>query len=400
MAERPPFLWGAATSSHQVEGHQHNDWTQWEAEGRTRESSGRAADHWRLWHQDFKLLTQLSLNSYRFSLEWSRIEPAPGQFDQNALAQYRAMVIRLKELHITPLITLHHFTLPLWLAQRGGLYNPDACHWFARYVNTIIQSLGDSVDLYITLNEPMVLVIMGYIMAMWPPGGHGFTRALKLINRLAQIHQTAYHTIKERQPQAQVGLAHHLIAFEPWRPHMADRATANVLHYLMNDRFIKLVGDTQDFIGVNYYTRQYAHWSRGLHPIQNRSRGVLTDMGWEVYPEGLLQVLRRVKHYQKPILITENGISTGNDALRTRYLEDHLNMVGAAQQEGLDVRGYFYWSLLDNFEWAEGFGPRFGLVDVNYETLERKIRPSAYRYRDIIRANSGNPPIIVPSMSQ
>jgi beta-glucosidase len=164
----------------------------------------------------------------------------------------------------------------------------------------------------------------------------------------------------------------------------------------MNDRFVRMVHDHQDFIGVNYYTRQYAHWSRGLHPIQNRDQPPLTDMGWEIYPQGLLDVLQRLKIWQKPILITENGIATRNDTLRTEFLQEHLKVIGQAQHQGLEVRGYYHWSFLDNFEWAEGFAPRFGLVEVDYQTLTRRMRPTAFHYRAIIEANRHRYPITVP----
>ncbi len=394
--EWPPFLWGAATSSHQIEGGQVNDWTRWEESGRGTEPSGRAAGHWELWESDFDLLSELGHNSYRFSIEWSRINPQPDVFDRTALAQYRQMAERLRALHIVPLLTLHHFTLPQWAVDRGGFLNPDASEWFTRYVDQVMDALGDQVDLYVTINEPMVLVVMGYLMGMWPPGVHGFRRAFKLIRRLAEVHRAAYDAIKAKKPTAWVGLAHHFIAFHPWQPTPWDRATTDLMRYLMNNRFPRMVEPWQDFIGINYYTRQYGHWSKGLHPIQSRSGTPLSDLGWEIYPEGLREVLDQVAPYQKPILITENGIATTNDAVRIQYLKNHLKTVERAQLDGLPVRGYFHWSFMDNFEWAEGFGPRFGLVAIDYDTLERTPRPSAAVYREIIRANQGLFPINVP----
>lgn len=396
----PAFLWGAATSSHQIEGGQDNDWTQWEEQGRAADRSGLATNHWELWRNDYALLGEIGLNSYRLSLEWSRIEPTLGTFNLEVLQQYRAMITHFRELGIVPLLTLHHFTLPRWVADRGGLLHPDAARWFARYVKRVMTHLGDLVDLYVTINEPMVFVVMGYLIGLWPPGTHGFARALRLIKRLVTVHRAAYQTIKEARPDAWVGLAHHLIAFEPLRPNSwADHMTSRVLHYLMNDRFIRLVGNAQDFIGINYYTRQYAHWSRGLHPIPSRPGQPLTDLGWEIYPQGLIDVLQKIHTWDKPILVTENGIATNEDPVREHYLEDHLQMISHAQRLGLDIRGYFHWSLLDNFEWAEGYAPRFGLVGIDYQTLTRTIRPSAKRYAEIIRANQQHFPITVSSTS-
>lgn len=397
--EWPPFLFGAATSSHQIEGHQSNDWTDWETSGHGREPSGRATDHWHLWQDDLALFKSLGINSYRFSLEWSRIEPEPGQFDQAAIDHYRAMISWMRELGLTPLLTLHHFTFPRWVARKGAFLHPDAHEWFGRYVHHVVRQLGDLVDLYVTINEPLVLVVMGYLIGLWPPGGHGFGRALRLIRRLLDAHRIAYRAVKSARPGAWVGLAHHLIAFHPWSRLPWDRATSRLLSYLMNDRFLNMVGPDQDFIGVNYYTRQYGHLTGGLHPIQSRPGLPVTDMGWEIYPSGLLEVLRQVGRFERPILITENGIATEHDPERSTFIRDHLTAVATAQQEGLDIRGYFYWSALDNFEWAEGYRPRFGLIDVDYDTLKRSLRPSAAVYRAIIEANRGRYPITVPSMS-
>lgn len=392
----PAFLWGAATSSHQIEGGQHNDWTQWEDAGRVRERSGRAADHWQRWPEDFAIIESLHLNSYRFSLEWSRIEPQSGHVNRSALQQYRRMAQRLRDAGIVPLVTLHHFTLPLWVAGQGGFLHPDAPGWFTRYIRVVMDALGDLVDCYVTINEPLVMVVMGYLMGIWPPGHHGFRRAWSLINRLATIHALAYQTIKKSRPCAWVGLAHHTIAFEPWQETWADRATAALLRYLMNERFIRLVGENQDFIGINYYTRQYGHWSRGLHPLASRPTHPVSDLGWEIYPQGLGDILKRLQPARKPIIITENGIATTDDRIRQRYLSEHLRVIAKAQQQGIDVRGYFHWSLLDNFEWAEGYAPRFGLVGVDYATQERILRPSAELYRDIIRKNGSQFPILAP----
>ncbi len=393
----PPFLWGAATSSHQIEGGQNNDWTDFEDQGGGRGRSGLAADHWHRWREDFSYLRTLGLNSYRLSLEWSRIEPTPGHFDRSVLDHYRTMTDSLLDLGIIPLVTLHHFTLPHWVKEKGGFLNRHASEWFVRYVKTAVDCLGDRVNFYVTINEPMVLVVMGYLMALWPPEKRGFGRALYLINRLSAIHRDAYAAIKGAHQKAWVGLAHHVIAFHPFTDTIADRLTGRVLHYLMNQRFMKMVGEAQDFIGINYYTRQYAHWSRGLHPIQNKPGQLVSDLGWEVYPRGLLEVLKSLPTFNKPIFITENGIATRNEALRTTYLAGHLNVIGQAQRLGLDIRGYFHWSLLDNFEWAEGYSPRFGLVGVDYATQKRTIKNSALIYRDIIRANQGQYPITVPS---
>ncbi|MCY0878315.1 MAG: family 1 glycosylhydrolase [Firmicutes bacterium] len=392
----PPFLWGAATSSHQIEGHQDNDWTQWEAAGRAREPSGIALDHWNRWADDFAFLPLLGLNSYRFSLEWSRIEPQPGVVRREALDRYRAMLGWLRDHEILPLVTLHHFTLPVWVARAGGFFHPDAPAWFQRYVSTAVDALGDLIPFYITINEPLVLAVMGYVLGAWPPGERHLARALRLFERLSHLHEVAYRTIKERRAQAWVGLAHHLIAFHPWTSSPLDRFMAGVFRRVMNDRMVRRLASFQDFIGVNYYTRQYAHWRRGLNPIQHRPGTPLSSLGWELYPEGLREVLLPLGAFHKPILITENGVATTDDETRTRFLETHLQVIAEAQRTGIDIRGYFHWSLFDNFEWAEGFAPRFGLIGIDYATLARTVRPTAWRYRDIIAHNHNRWPITLP----
>jgi len=393
----PPFLWGVATSSHQIEGDNQNDWTAWEEQGRVPEPSGKATNHWQHWPDDFALLSEIGVNAYRFSLEWSRIQPAPDRVDSAAIRQYRAMIAFLRQNHIVPVVTLHHFTLPLWVSRQQGVQNPRFPQWFRRYTEVVMNELGDLVDLYVTINEPMVLVVMGYLIRRWPPGKTGFRRALGVIDHLVEAHRDAYAAIKKARPSAWVGLAHHVIDFQPFNPrNPLDRVDARLLRYLMNRRVIRLVGTQQDFLGMNYYTRQYARWYQGLHPLTTRGGQLLTDMGWEIQPEGLETVVRDIPLTDRPVLITENGIATEDDALRQQYIRRHLTIVAKLQQQGFAIRGYFYWSFLDNFEWAEGYRPRFGLVGINYRTEERQIRPSAHWYRRVIEANRSRYPINVP----
>ncbi len=396
-AQFPPFLWGVATSSHQIEGHTLNDWSVWEQAGNTPEPSGAACDHWRRWRDDFELFRRLEINSYRFSLEWSRIQPEPGAIDETALEQYRAMLATLHASRIVPVVTLHHFTLPIWVSRLGGFASPKIVDLYAEYVSLVMRRLGDLIPLVVTINEPMVLTVMGYIMGLWPPGHKRFREAFGVMRHLAESHRAAYHVIKAARPGIQVGISHHQMAFHPWNPsNPMDRAVARLMAQLMNQRFIELIGDAQDFLGINYYTRQYGRAWRGLHPVSARPGRQLTDMGWEIYPVGLAEIIRPLVRYGRPVVITENGIATSHDPLRQQYLCDHLAMVARLQREGVDLRGYFYWSALDNFEWAEGFRPRFGLIAVDYPTQTRTPRPSAETFRHIIRANRTQYPIALP----
>ncbi|AUW95042.1 glycosyl transferase [Sulfobacillus thermotolerans] len=395
----PPFLWGAATSSHQIEGNNHNSWTQWEEAGRHqgRIASGQACDHYARFAQDLPLFHSLGINAYRFSIEWSRIEPEPGQFDTRALNHYEAMIDLCHDLGMEPVMTLHHFTLPIWFAQAGGFLQPQAPALFERFVQQVVEHLGPKVRFYVTINEPMIYAVMGYGIGTWPPGHKRLRDIWALGPQLIKSHRRAYHVIKTRQPGALVGLAHHMVAFEPFDPHSVwDRASSKMLHYLFNRRFLQAADSTQDFIGINYYTRQYTHRPHVLVPIASKPGSFVTDMGWEIYPQGLEHFLNELRSFGKPIVVTENGIAA-DDTVRQQFIADHVAAVSRAQQQGADVRGYFYWSALDNFEWAEGFRPRFGLIEVDYSTQERTLRPSAAFYRQLIAANAQAWPISVPS---
>jgi beta-glucosidase len=388
----PPFLWGTATASHQVEGGNRNDWTLWEDAGRIKrqEKSGQASGHWERAESDFSLFAELGANAYRFSVEWSRVEPRQGEFDAEALSKYRQMVQQMRDQGMEPCLTLHHFTLPQWFAMAGGFLQPDGPRMFLRYVRRVVETMGYLVRLYVTINEPMVYAVNSYLYGVWPPGQHSLARTLRVSNQLIVAHKGAYHLIKKLQPEALVGLAHHINLFEPWSTSPGDVVLARKLHHLFNRRVIRAVGNLQDYIGINYYTRSFSTILQPFTPRSSRSENGshaelgLTDMGWDIYPEGLEQALLEAKAFNRPILITENGISTPDDALRIRYLDAHLDAMHRAMKKGANVRGYFYWSALDNFEWDEGFAPRFGLIEVNYDTMERVMRKSAYHYRDRI----------------
>lgn len=396
----PPFLWGAATSSHQIEGFTDNDWTRWEKAGHIQDhtQSGRSTDHFRNPDPDLKLFRELGWNAYRLSLEWSRIEPAPGQFSATAMAQYRHMLCTIKALGMEPMVTLHHFTLPTWFADQGGFFARDAKARFLAYVSHVVAELRDLVTLWITINEPMVYAVRSYGQGVWPPGGRNLLKARRVAGRLADLHRQSYQRIKEISPQAMVGLAHHLVWFEPFNAHSwTDRLLSQLVATEFNWRFIDRVATYQDFFGLNYYTRQWIKTFRGLEPLSAKPGAAVTDMGWEMYPEGLYRLLMQASRYQKPILITENGLATLDDTIRQKFLVDHLDAVARAQSDGAEIRGYLHWAALDNFEWAEGYRPRFGLIAVDYESLERTPRATAFLYRNIIAANQNRTePIIVP----
>lgn len=404
------FLWGAATSAHQVEGGQHNDWSEWEKvnAGRlARESeqafrsnphwekfraeatdpanylSGLACDHWRRYEEDFDILDELHLNAYRFSLEWSRIEPEEGKFDEKEIEHYRAVIASLKRRHIEPFVTLWHWTLPLWLAEQGGTTAKDFPKYFERYTEKVVSALGIDVRFWITLNEPEVQTAQAYLRGEWPPQKKNSGLFLRSIHRLIHAHQLAYTAIKKSFPDAQVGVAKHQVTFEMARPTLINRLLKCVADYGWNRYFLNRIRHHQDFIGLNHYNRNVIN--NGLNKNPNERQ---TDFGWEYYPQSLYHAVTELKKYGKPIYITENGIADASDRLRQEFIPRALAAVHRAIQDGADVRGYFYWSLLDNFEWDKGFWPRFGLVAVDYATQTRTIRPSARLYAEIARTNA------------
>ena len=411
------FLWGAATSSHQVEGNNtNNDWWLWEQHIPLKMRSGEACDEWNRFEEDFKLAQTLGFTAYRFSLEWSRIEPSPGRFDSAALDHYREMILSLRAKGMEPIVTLNHFTIPIWLVRQGGWLSDKSPELFAQYVRKAAEALGGDVHYWITLNEPAVYAYKSYMMGEWPPGMKSTKDAFKVIQKLGKAHVLAYVKIKEAYAQKtwkepMVGISQQVLIFAPCSERsLWDRLSSSLRDKVINHLFIRalirgkarLLGvfsirlpraRTLDFIGLNYYTRQYVSNRGFLLPdilghecaLEN-SRGKRNSLGWEIYPQGLYRLIKAFSKYKLPILISENGICTNDDAERSTFIIEHLKALALAMHDGVDVIGYLYWSLLDNYEWAEGFAPRFGLIEVDYATQGRKIRGSAIKFEEIIRS--------------
>ena len=411
----PGFLWGAATSAHQVEGHNtNNDWWAWEQAGHVREPSGAACDHYRHFRQDFDLAKAIGHKAHRFSLEWSRIEPEEGRFDGRVLAHYGEVIDALHERGIEPIVTLHHFTLPRWLADKGGWESPKMEDYFHRYVERVLDSYGDRVRWWITLNEPMVHTFKSYILGQWPPGKRDFRAGVAVVRHMLRAHVRAYHAIHERSMGARVSVAMHALALRACNPRsVTDNLSVWWRGFLVNHLFLDALhtgvlrapgllwerlprGKTLDFIGVNYYTRDFVKNSGFMMPgvlgvrcllEHHLDIGKRSALGWEIYPEGLASFLKAYRRFQLPILITENGVAAERDEDRWVFMLLHLWQVARAIAEGVPVWGYLYWSLLDNYEWADGYAPRFGLVGVDYATQRRTVRESAHRYAEVIGRN-------------
>ncbi|HEX4441105.1 MAG TPA: family 1 glycosylhydrolase [Thermoanaerobaculia bacterium] len=404
----PGFLWGTATSAYQVEGAPDNDWTEWESLGRLKaaaERCGAGSGHRERWSADFALLPSLSANAYRFSLERSRIEPEPGRFSEAALRFEADRVAALSRLGIEPCVTLHHYTNPRWFHAAGGWEAKESVAGFRRYAERVADALGPRVRLWVTLNEPVVFLLGGYLGGEIPPGRRSFAAAAKAFEHLLLAHAEAAAVLREASPGSRVGIAHNMLEFAPARPGSAlDRRLAREGERLYNAALLEAIATgvldwsfpgqgrvrrrlpdfagSNDFVGVNYYSRVHIRFrgtpgAIGEFFYRDPAARGLTDMGWEIRPEGFDAVLRQAAQTGLPLIVTENGIATRDDRRRADFLREHSLVLAHRLSAGTRIDGYFYWSLLDNFEWLEGFRPRFGLFGVDYATMSRIRRPSA-----------------------
>ncbi|MDD5251897.1 MAG: glycoside hydrolase family 1 protein [Patescibacteria group bacterium] len=394
------FLWGAATSSHQVEGgNTKNDWYRWEqVPGHIVDGSvtGAADDEYNRYEQDFDLAAGFHQNAHRLSLEWSRIEPAEGQWDMEEVLHYRRVLEALRARGMTTMVTIWHFTLPQWFADRGGWEERDAVKLFVRYVEFVARELGDLVDFWNTVNEPTIYLGQSYSIGVWPPGVSNQFRMLRVFRRLAKAHSMAYETLHRvldgRGRPVMVGMAQNVITFEPYRKEsMADSYFVWFADRLFNHQFFLWTKKRHDFIGINYYFHyrikyvptKFTQFFYEVH-AENRTQ---SDLGWEINPQGIFQAIMGMARYKLPIIITEHGVANADDSKRPRMIIAALMEVYHAIRAGVDIRGYFHWSLVDNFEWEKGFSGRFGLIAVDFATQKRTPRRSAYVYAEICETN-------------
>lgn len=423
------FVWGVATSAHQFEGgNTNNQWHAWEERGgiATGERAGLACDWWAHAEADFDRAQRMGVNGLRLSVEWSRIEPQEDQWDDGALARYHEMLRGLRARGIEPLITLHHFTNPLWLERLGAFENPRAVPLFARFAARCVEALGDLCDLWCTVNEPNIYASLGYLVGTWPPGRKGDLLALAHVQtNLLRAHAAAYHAIHAAQPSARVGLAHHIRIFDPAQPSspldrfaaagqdtgfngavldaLARGRVAGPLRLLAGD--LSMVRGTYDYVGINYYSRDMVAFDArrptelfgrrftrpGAERMDRSASGSSGETFGEIYPDGLRRVMLRVSRQAglgRPIYVTENGFADAADDRRPRALVRSLAALHGAREQGAPVQGYYHWSLVDNFEWAEGWSARFGLIALDPATQERAARPSAEIYARICHANA------------
>lgn len=401
------FFWGASTSSHQVEGNNKNDWSEWEkknADKLAKEAknqwgdlqaqkfpgmlqkenyiSGKAAGHYFSYEKDFDIAKSLGHNAHRLSIEWSRIEPEEGKFNEEEIKHYKMVLIALKERGIEPFVTLWHWTLPLWVSEKGGFENKETIKFFARYVKKMSDVFSNDISFWITLNEPEVFASHAYLKGNWPPQKTKYLAYRKVIRNLVSAHKEAYNIIKDKNKNAKICVAKHNIYFEAVKNRFLNKVLKRIADAWWNDWFLKKISGYQDIISLN----NYHYKSINFGHKKNKTKEV-SDMGWELDPKALSLVARELKKYNLPIYVTEHGLADADDSRREWFLRESLKYLCEAIEDGADVRGYLYWSLLDNFEWDKGFWPRFGLLEVNYETMERKIRKSALKYAKICKSN-------------
>lgn len=420
----PNFLWGAATAAHQVEGGNYNDWSEWEKENAQKLAntakerlmaqtkylgtilgwnkiktqaknpqnylSGLTCDHYHKFKEDFDLAKKLNHNAHRFSVEWSRVEPQKGKFNENEIEHYREVIQALRERQMEPFVTLWHFTLPVWVAHQGGWENPKTIADFTNFVEKIVTVFKNEVKFWITLNEPMVYAGGAFFEGMMPPQKRNILSYLRVLGNLEKAHRATYQAIKKTDPQVQIGIAKNNVYFEAYQNRFFNRFLKKLAdgwwNYYFLDR-ISTAGNGSrkllDFIGLNYYFHNRINF--GFNKNENQ---IISDLGWELYPKGIYHALINLHHrYHLPVYITENGLADARDEKRAWFIRETLKNVQRAISKGVDVRGYFHWSLMDNFEWDKGFWPRFGLIKIDYATQSRQIRQSAWRYAKIIQLN-------------
>jgi beta-glucosidase len=413
------FLFGSATASLQIEGgDKNNSWYEWCEQGHIKDGTHCivADDHWNRTEEDTALMKKMNHQIYRMGIEWSRIEPQKGQFSQTALKHYRDEIELLIKNKIKPMITLHHFSNPLWLEHNGAWLTTEVIGLFERYTEVVVNALGDLVCDWVTINEPNVYLAMGYITGEWPPGGKGrILEYFKGAKNMILAHICSYkkiHEIRQRMgfDDTMVGVANHMRIFDPKHGTKRERLSCWLHDMLFQELFIygmaegKLIppiglgypmgqGPYMDFFGLNYYTRDIISgtWDVGglFGKMEVKSGAEINDLGWELYPEGLGRICRKYyDRYKVPIYITENGTCDAKDAFRAKYIYDHILEIKKLIDEGVKVERYYHWTTMDNFEWVEGLSARFGLIDVNFDTQERTIRKSGQFYAELSKGKA------------
>lgn len=410
------FLWGAATSAHQVEGGNHNQWSVWELENAralasaaphklgyldnwndikdqatdpSNYVSGQATDHFNRYETDFDLLQSMNLNTFRFSIEWSRIEPKEGQFDSAAIQHYRDYLKSLKRRGIEPFVTLYHWTVPVWFEQKGSFERGKNIKYFVRFAEKILDELGPELSYITTINEPDTVLIHGYITGQHPPQKSSWWLGVWVYVNLLRAHKRIYKLARGRSRRFKVGWTKSYAFVRSKQHDWKSRLSVRLDYLLRDDLALWFIGKKTAFIGVNYY---FSDLRQRTKLIDHSAATPRNDLGWEMLPDDLELVLKRLgaRRPNIPLIITESGVADARDNYRKWWIAHSLKAVDAALRAGVRIDGYLHWSLLDNFEWAYGFWPRFGLIEVDYKTLERSLRPSAKWYGQAVKQMRSN----------
>lgn len=401
------FLWGASVAAHQVEGNNHNQWTVWEhknarkladtaekrigwypAWSRVKRTatnpknyvSEGLADHFNRYEEDLAFLTDMNMNAFRFGVEWARIEPEDGVWNEAAIEHYRKYIRAIKKRGVEPVMTLFHFTLPVWFAEKGGFEKLTNVHYFVRFARKVMHELGSEVKIIITVNEPEVYATQSYATGQWPPATKNWFKALLVVNHQIIAHNQIARMIHRMKKGHLVSIAKHSLQIHPATDSFLDKLAARFLQYVNDYYILNRVVGTCDFLGVNYYQ------SLWVHNFMFRDAHGKNDLGWPMNPADIQSVLERLHgRYKLPLLITENGVADGEDQYREMWIKETVKGMEAAMENDVPLMGYLHWSLMDNFEWAFGRWPRFGLVAVDYETGERKLRKSAVWFAGFLK---------------
>jgi beta-glucosidase len=395
--EFPPlFLWGAAISSYQTEGQNYNsDWALWEKKFNL-EAAGKTTNHYNLFEKDFASAKELNLKTLRISLEWSRLCPSQNNFAQEEFSHYKNVLNSLNGLEILPIVTLHHFTNPVWFAQKDGWQNSGNVDFFLRYLKKTVEYFKHDVKYWLIFNEPLVYVYNGFVRGNWPPGIKSISQARKVLSHIVSAYKTGYQEIKNIYRQSslacEVSFAKHIRYFCACPSFNLGQnfISSFARHKMFNHGLLEELCSARcvDFIALNYYCKEYVQFKGIIGQECSHSHKERKNyLGWHVYPQGLHKLLISVKKWDLPVFVMENGTAESENLFYEDYLRTHILSVYKALQAGVKVKGYLWWSLLDNFEWDKGFGPRFGLIEVNYQTFERRIKPFAYNYAKICREN-------------
>ena len=415
------FKWGTATASHQVEGNSINNWSKFEREVNSNgdprisgnQRSGDACDHWNRYPEDILLIKNLGVSHYRFSIEWSKIQSSQDTFDSDAISHYHAMIDTIIDNDLIPVLTLHHFTHPLWFDDLGAFEKSENIKLFVKFCERIFEEYSGKVPIWCTINEPAVVSTQGYFSGMFPPGKKDAQLSAVVLKNLLEAHVKSYHSLKklENGDRVKIGIVKNINQFDPWRRwNLLDWIISGAVNQFFNISSVQFLStgkfkihipglawikhenedaiNSTDFFGLNYYSHNHLKvklFSKELFSMEYKNNDILTDMPYTIYPEGIYRAIKYVSILKVPIMITENGIADHLDDRRELYIKRYLYSVSKAIKDGYNVVGYFYWSFMDNFEWAFGYDMKFGLYSVDFKTQKRELRKGANAFIDIVK---------------